>query len=160
MRRVIIGLVAVAVMAIAPTGVAMGAAGGERPLKLKLSTTAVVNNTAVVSEGTMRGSQIGNASFEATGTLGSFFPPTTYDDTFTITAANGDQLFGTETGTVSIGAGGIREVPVIGTITGGTGRFEGASGTWTGTIFATVSGLGNLTLQANGTASFTGSIRF
>jgi hypothetical protein len=54
------------------------------------------------------------------------------DGAFTITAANGDTIFGTYAGQAmpTDKAGVIRYV-ATGPITGGTGRFEGASGTLT-----------------------------
>jgi hypothetical protein len=49
---------------------------------------------------------------------------------FTLTAANGDMLTGTETGQAEVAAG-IAQVTETATITGGTGRFAGATGTLT-----------------------------
>ena len=46
----------------------------------------------------------------------------------TITAANGDQIFATHSGTVTDLGNGFLEVPLQHIITGGTGRFSGASG--------------------------------
>jgi hypothetical protein len=48
----------------------------------------------------------------------------------TYTAANGDVLTGTATGRAAVG-GGIATVTETVTITGGTGRFAGATGTLT-----------------------------
>jgi hypothetical protein len=67
--------------------------------------------------------------------------------TFTLTTANGDQLYGTYVGqAVPVGATVAYDDP--GTITGGTGRFAGASGV------ANTSGVANLsTGEYNGTLS-------
>ncbi len=48
--------------------------------------------------------------------------------TVTITAANGDQIFATHSGTVEFLSEDIIRVPLQHTITGGTGRFAGATG--------------------------------
>lgn len=48
---------------------------------------------------------------------------------FTLTAANGDTLFGTSTG-LGIVVDGIAYIQETHTITGGTGRFAGATGTF------------------------------
>jgi hypothetical protein len=63
-----------------------------------------------------------------TGDFGDFAA----DGTFILTAANGDAAFGTYAGTIDqydevIGAEWLLTVDL--TVTGGTGRFEGASGT-------------------------------
>ena len=50
--------------------------------------------------------------------------------TVTYTAANGDMLTGTATGQAVVG-GGFADVTETVTITGGTGRFAGAAGTFT-----------------------------
>ena len=50
--------------------------------------------------------------------------------TVTYTAANGDMLTGTATGQAVVG-GGFATVTETVTITGGTGRFDGATGTFT-----------------------------
>jgi hypothetical protein len=47
----------------------------------------------------------------------------------TLTAANGDALFGTSSGTATVGEG-IAYIHETYTITGGTGRFAGATGTF------------------------------
>jgi hypothetical protein len=49
--------------------------------------------------------------------------------TFTITAANGDQLFITSIGH-SLQPPSLKETVEDVTVTGGTGRFEGATGSW------------------------------
>ena len=52
----------------------------------------------------------------------------TFSGTFTITAANGDSISGTYAGTVVGGAGELAFYEQDAVITGGTGRFAGASG--------------------------------
>lgn len=69
--------------------------------------------------------------------------------TVTITAANGDQLFATHTGNAQDLGGGMLRVTFDNMITGGSGRFAGASGSFTliatvnentGTAMATIDG--------------------
>jgi hypothetical protein len=48
----------------------------------------------------------------------------------TITAANGDQIFATHTGFAQELGGGMLQVDFVNTITGGTGRFTGATGSF------------------------------
>jgi len=50
--------------------------------------------------------------------------------TFVFVAANGDTVFGTETGHATV-TGSVAAVEENGTITGGTGRFAGATGSFT-----------------------------
>ena len=57
-------------------------------------------------------------------------PPSPAVGTFTLTAANGDSLFGDLLGRASI-ADGVARVVETATITGGTGRFVHATGTFT-----------------------------
>jgi hypothetical protein len=75
-------------------------------------------------------SQLG--PFTASGPFQLNFTGLTYDlsGTTTLVAANGDKLFGTVSGagTVNLATGQASGVNVV-TITGGTGRFTGASGT-------------------------------
>lgn len=78
-------------------------------------------------------SHLGKSTFEASSTI--FFapqPPLTNSGTSTMTAANGDKLYSTFTGTITPQPDGKRLVSLRHTITGGTGRFEKASGYYTG----------------------------
>jgi hypothetical protein len=70
---------------------------------------------------------------------------------FNFTAANGDQLFGTIEGTGVLIEPGVARVTEVATIEGGTGRFEGATGTFTMVRFDTIS-------TSTGSGTFDGSI--
>jgi hypothetical protein len=75
-------------------------------------------------------------------------------DTFTLTAANGDMLFGTGTGTLTVSPTtppGFLAVNETIMITNGTGRFAGATGSATGM------GLADITTHV-AQESFTGTI--
>jgi hypothetical protein len=84
-------------------------------------------------------SPIGKGTLEGKGTSTfSGFNTLAYSDSWVATATNGDQLFGTSTGTVTFGPEGLNsaDAAVSQPITGGTGRFKNASGTLTGTYHA------------------------
>lgn len=73
--------------------------------------------------------------------------------TATITAANGDQLFATHYGVVQMLGNGMAQVDAEFTITGGTGRFSGATGSFES------HGPANLVL-GTGSAVFEGSLDY
>ena len=140
MKKLIAALAALAVMALAPA-TALGAKGGtDRPVKAAFSGATVLTPTGptgsiVEFTGTGRTSHGGKSTLESTGTT-AFTSPTTFDfsASSTTTVANGDQRFSTEVGTGTINADGSVVIDITSTTTGGTGRFEGASGSSTGTI--------------------------
>jgi hypothetical protein len=91
-------------------------------------------------------------------------PHLSYLDTFVVegtqvfTAANGDILNATITGQFVPNAEGNLEATLIGLITGGTGRFEGASGTYEFHIIARPAAFGfDSTATFDGTISTAGS---
>src|SRR5690606_1206106 len=76
-------------------------------------------------------SHIGKSTFEAnTRVTINPQPPFTVNGTRTITAANGDQIFTTFTGTSTPAVNGMNGADLQETITGGTGRFANASGSF------------------------------
>ena len=132
------GLV-LAVAALSPAPALAAKGGTDRPLKVHQSGTSVFTPTSASggtlhSETTGVGSHLGKVSGTSDGTL-TFTGPGTFTiaSSFTNVAANGDEFFGTITGTGTLTAQGA-EVDVVSTITGGTGRFAGASGGSIGTI--------------------------
>jgi hypothetical protein len=138
MKKLIAALVALAVMALAPA-TALGAQGGtDRPYKVGVSTSTVVTNTSptegiVEFAGTVRGTHIGNGTIEGTGTL----------------VATGETTFGYNAA-----------YTITGTITGGTGRFEGASGSYTGAISNVVTAGAPPVTTYDSTASSLGTISY
>lgn len=127
---------ALAVAALMPTSALAEAGGTDRPVAISVSATTVFNQTtlAVSYQGTDLGSHIGLSTLEGTGQLIPTGPGTfSYSDSGVTTTANGDELFVSQTGTVTTTPDGS-EIDAVLTFTGGTGRFEGASGTATGTI--------------------------
>ena len=98
------------------------------------------------------------------GTMVMTSPHFTYLDTFAVegtqvfTAANGDVLNATISGQFVPNADGNLEATLIGLITGGTGRFEGASGSYEFRIIARPAAFGfDSTATFNGTISTVGS---
>ena len=94
--------------------------------------TAVLNfpTVDVHSSGGGQGTHLGRftATFHALVTL----PAGTAVGTFTFVAANGDSVFATFTGqSAPTNVAGVVSIQEIATITGGTGRFEGATGSFT-----------------------------
>ncbi len=92
------------------------------PFKGKFTTSST--ETGIVGTGT--GSHIGRFTLVAEDQVS--FPNIT--GTVIITAANGDQIFATHTGMIDPQANNMLKVHLDNTITGGTGRFAGATGSF------------------------------
>jgi hypothetical protein len=102
-------------------GTSYAAKGGtDRPFKASGSGLGVVDPVAgtYVIDGTSKNSHLGRSTFHTEGAL-------TGGNTITITAANGDKL-------VAIGTSATDAI-----FSGGTGRFQGASGTLTSSFTIT-----------------------
>jgi hypothetical protein len=136
----LIGLV-LAFAALAPASALAKAGGTDRPMKgtvvgtvtvpipsLQLTTDA---SGALTHLGKYTGHFEGSGEIVGGRTLG--------EGTFTVVAANGDQLTGTFTLNGSLPSGEPHSLTVFLTITGGTGRFADASGTLTIPLLATPS---------------------
>lgn len=123
-----------AMVILTPASALAKTKGTDRPLTVNVTMTDVSNletftnhyaGTAIVShagKGTIEGN--GSFSFNEFGTLN-------YGDSFVVTVANGDKLFGESKGTVTAGPEGFlvsSDVNVEQAITGGTGRFANARG--------------------------------
>lgn len=144
MRRVITfaGLM-LAITVLVPASALGAAKGTELPLKFSISVINVVNLETFTNHyaGTEIASHAGKGTIEGNGSFAfSGFNTLAYHDEWTFTAPNGDKIFGTSTGTTTGGPEGLlrsAESKLVLTITGGTGRFQGASGTMTGTYHLT-----------------------
>ncbi|MGI8599567.1 MAG: hypothetical protein ACR2KB_09940 [Chitinophagaceae bacterium] len=106
------------------------------PFKGSYTTSSVLMqpppNLVHKVSGTGIASHLGKSTFEAISNVTvSFPPPFTVSGTRTITAANGDQLFTTFTGTSTPRVNGMNGADLQETIIGGTGRFANASGSFT-----------------------------
>jgi hypothetical protein len=74
-------------------------------------------------------SSVGNSTIQVQKTLDITGKVPIYSGTFTITALNGDTLTGAYQGVgTAIDSGGFSPFSGVLTVTGGTGRFQGASG--------------------------------
>ena len=83
-------------------------------------------------------SHLGNSSFVAVSTLNFTTPPPfQLGGTATFTAANGDEIYTSFTGTATPNQDGTLNVSMVHTITGGNGRFQHASGSFSGYTVAT-----------------------
>jgi hypothetical protein len=120
--------------------VAQGEEEGLQPWRATIQASEVFIPTGqpgvfgVVITGTGRGNLFGNLTFSATETIDFVSSPGTAvvtDGEFVITASDGSQLFATYTGTgvPDPNNPGFFIGEATATITGGTGRFECASGT-------------------------------
>lgn len=127
-----------AITVLVPAAAFGKAKGTELPLKFSISVTNIVNletftnhyaGTEIVShagKGTLEGN--GSFTFSGSNTLA-------YHDEWVFTAPGGDKVFGTSTGTTTGGPEGLlssAESKLVLTVTGGTGRFQDASGTLIG----------------------------
>jgi hypothetical protein len=133
------------------------------PFKASFVTSDVITQEATADNpiqidhltGTGEGSFIGRSSVDiiASGDITLPFPALV-TSTATYSAANGDKIFTTGNGYVEEpGADGSLRLTGDATVTGGTGRFAGATGTWE--IIAT----GNMFLP-QGTLTIKGTITF
>ena len=87
------------------------------------------NIVIVTTTGTGHSTLLGNFSFALENTV--TIDQGTTEGTVEFVAANGDTLFGTVVGSGSITSPGTIQITETVTITGGTGRFEGAQGSIT-----------------------------
>ena len=122
-----------AVLAI--SGLAGSAAAGEQvPFRGRLeggfTSTPIPGtpNALVVARGTGEATQLGHFSFDFPLTVN--LATQTGGGTYTFTAANGDTVIANISAQSTLLPNGLRHVVESGTITGGTGRFEGASGSF------------------------------
>jgi hypothetical protein len=169
-RRTLLILMSLLALAIVAPGAAVAKRGGtDRPWKGKGSGTTTFNIATTPfpgsTEGTARLSHLGKTSYSS-----NFAVTLTGPNTFTIAgmqtlvAANGDMLFlsftGTGTFTGAFGPGQTSETMVIYTVTGGTGRFDDASGTLTGTVFTDVVSVDGSTATGSHTFTAKGRISY
>jgi hypothetical protein len=135
LRRLIAlaGLALFATIAISPAGALAAAKGTDRPLK------GTTTGSLTVSSFTGNFSHLGATAGGDVATITLTSPTTfTYTGTDTLVAANGDEVFSTFTGSGAFTSATTIESTQVNTITGGTGRFADASGTFTVTISSVV----------------------
>jgi hypothetical protein len=162
-RRAILltGLV-LAVTALSPASALAKAGGTDRPLRGTGDgiTTLELATGSFTSSATEIISHLGKVTSTNSGTIVVTGPGTfaTSAD-FTIVAANGDELFltGTGTGTFTPEAS---DTTFVTTITGGTGRFEGASGMTRASVHGTTVSSDGVTLITHTVSRSRGTISY
>ena len=170
MRRTLLVLISLLALAIIAPGAAVAKRGGtDRPWKGKGSGTTTVDVATTPfpgsTEGTARFSHLGKTSYSSEFAVTITGPDSfTIVGTQTVVAANGDMLFLSFTGTGSFagafGPGQTTDTTLSYTVTGGTGRFDDASGTLTGRVLGEVvsvvgaTGTGPHTFTARGKISY------
>jgi autotransporter adhesin len=162
-RLILISGLVLAVVAMSPAA-AMGAAKGtDRPLKGTSTGTNTVNlvTGAATNESSGHLSHLGAVTGTGVQTITLTGPNTfSFTGAGTTVAANGNKLFATTSGTGTLTSTGSAMATTVNTITGGTGRFAGASGTFTVTSVSTlVSIVGSIETFAF-TSTTTGQISY
>jgi hypothetical protein len=144
MRKAIMIAGLVLAFGVLAPATALGKAGGtDRPISVHQSGTTVVDvgTLAFTTETTGIVSHMGKSTAEIEGVITLTGPDTfTIAGSAVIVAANGDELFGTFTGSGTNTPGGGSEGTVDVTYSGGTGRFTNASGTASGPFTQTPTG--------------------
>ncbi len=154
---------ALAVAALAPASALAKSGGTDRPVKGSGSGTVSIYLPTFAITGDLTGAatHLGEytAHVEATGTL---TPEGTVlaTGTQTTVADNGDQLTGPVTITGPAPSTTVHQTTAVMTVTGGTGRFAGASGTLTTTSEATPFSFDGVTLLESLETTTTGDISY
>jgi len=126
----------------------------KHPVPIKGRFSAILASTGpgshpIYIQGTGNASHLGKTKFNLGNTFdfSSGIPPFPAKGDIVFTAANGDQLKGKFTGTMTPTGSTSSSISFTGSFIGGTGRFTGAGGgfTWSGTFdMSTQSGIGRL----------------
>ena len=131
-RLIFLSSLVLAVAALSPAAALGAAKGTDRPLSGTVTASTIDNFSTGTStaDGTFLFTHLGKGTFHEDTTAGTTTGNTfTFTGTATYVAANGDQLFATITATGTFTGSNV--VTKVSTITGGTGRFANASGTFT-----------------------------
>ena len=160
----IAGLI-LAVGALAPVGALAKAGGTDRPLKSSGSGTTTFDTSTVpfpaTGEGTARIAHLGKTSYSNDYTITPTGPGTfSIAGTTEFVAANGDRVFAEFTGSIQVTGPTTSDATADSTITGGTGRFEGASGSFTTTVFTEITSVVGTTVTADQTLRSRGTISY
>jgi hypothetical protein len=132
---------------------------------LKGNMTATVTLTAATGSFTGDGTGFATHLGRFTGTQQGTIAPTTDGhyagrSTWTIIAANGDTLTGTATLTVEGPPAGEHTTTMVATITGGTGRFDDATGHFTIVYHVTPTSSGDGKVHNRADGKITGRISY
>ena len=137
MRKAIMIAGLVLALGVLAPATALGKAGGtDRPVQGSGSGTTVLDlgTLTFTADATGVMSHMGQTTYRFENGVLTPTGPSTFDITIsvTVTAANGDQLFGDISGSGTTDAAGNSTGTSTTTFTGGTGRFTGASGSASG----------------------------
>jgi hypothetical protein len=164
--RALLILIGVMALVVAAPEVAAAKAGGtDRPARGKGSGTTTFDTSTVpfaaTNQGTARIAHLGNTTYSSDYTItpgagGTFSVAGTTE----FVAANGHRLFTEFTGSGHGTGPTTSEATVHGTITGGTGRFEGASGSLTTDVLTETTSVVGTTVTANQTTTSRGTISY
>jgi hypothetical protein len=155
------GLV-LALAATSPSAALAAAHGTDRPLTGTYTGTATLNLDTGAQTGSFSGhlshlgADTGHVDLTLTFTSDSTF---TYTGTRTFVAANGDEVFSAVTGS-GTSTPPTAESTETDTITGGTGRFAGATGTYTNTVSSVIISATDTTVTIRVTAAQQGQISY
>lgn len=155
-------------LAVVAPGAAVGKAGGtDRPVKGSFSQTTIgdLATGTAISEGTGILSHLGKSTLTNIGSFTLTGSTVTVTGTSTTTAANGDQLFATYTGTAQVSSpipvvGETNEFTFVFTVTRGTGRFSDASGTATVDLQQEIVSFVGTTIVSHDTGTLGGAISY
>jgi hypothetical protein len=137
-KAILLASLALAVGALVPSSALPAAGGSDLPLKGSFSGTTVHNLATGHLDGTSTGefTHFGSSMLEQSVQVAITGATTrSWSGTWTLTAANGDQLSGTSVGTGSLTDPTHITFVLDYTATGGTGRFADASATFTITLY-------------------------
>jgi hypothetical protein len=132
-RLIFLSSLLLTVGALSPPAALGAAKGTDRPLRGTSTVTANVNlaTGTGTTDGTFLLTHLGKGTLHADSTSFSVTGNTfAFTDTVVLVAANGDKVFGTDRGVGTLTSTG-QTLSIVGSITGGTGRFADASGTFT-----------------------------
>jgi hypothetical protein len=134
------------------------------PIRASGSGTVTLNvlTGSYTGDATQVSTCIGKSTVHLDGT-GAFTGPDTFvgSGPITLTAANGDELTGTQTLTATgFTPGTAHTTTVVATITGGTGQFADASGTVTSTAQVTGGSFDGVTVISSVEYTATGQISY
>jgi hypothetical protein len=164
LRKLFILTSVLPLLLVAPCAALAKPGGADRPLTGSGSSTERVNVvTGVASaEGTAHLSHLGKTTLTSNFVAVATGPTTrTAHGTTTFVAANGDTLTSTFDATGETNASGTeQEVTGVFAITGGTGRFAGATGTFTARLHEEVASISGTTATLNQTFTVEGKISY
>ncbi|HET9324798.1 MAG TPA: hypothetical protein VFO03_13050 [Gaiellaceae bacterium] len=163
-RLILLASLALAVGVLLPASALPAVGGSDLPIKGTGTGTTTLNlatgEAHLVTTGSL--SHFGLVTWEQHGLVLPTGPGTfSFNTTWTVTAANGDQMFGTFSGTGILAADGIHSTwSVNGVSTGGTGRFADASLTLAATVAATRTSVEGTIVSSTHVAEVVGQLSY